>query len=303
MKFKIFFYFLIIAKMTFAQDTGQVAVPGTKYSLVPPANFVIASNFGGFQNEATGSSIMITEIPAPYKTMVEGFTVDALKAKGMTLLKKETIKFNASEATLLNVKQPANNIVYLKQILLFGTDSTVVLVNGIYPETSKHIEEEIRKALLSIKFNSKQHNDPLEAVPFTINMTGTGFTLAKYMSGMLIYTVGGEIPTEKPMIMAGSLVGKVPVLHYKEYAVSRFRKLPGLESAEVTEEKELEIDGLMGYEITAYTGTKENREELSYQEMLFNEEGDYYIIFGKAKEDFQKNLKIFKSVSATFKQK
>jgi hypothetical protein len=37
--------------------------------------------------------------------------------------------------------------------------------------------------------------------------------------------------------------------------------------------------------------------------MLFNDNGDYYIILEQAKEDFEKNLVTFKTISKTFKRK
>ena len=37
--------------------------------------------------------------------------------------------------------------------------------------------------------------------------------------------------------------------------------------------------------------------------MLFNDKGDYYIIVGQAKEEFQKNLETFKKITKTFKRK
>ena len=303
MKLRLLIFLLILTNFSFAQNGGYVAIPGTKYALIPPANFVVTSNFGGFQNEATGSSIMVNEIPAPYKTMIEVFTADQLKAKGMILIKKETIELNSSKATLLHVQQPANNIVYLKQILIFGDDSATVLVNGIYPESRKSIEVDMTKALLSIKYDPKQEEASLEAASFTIDVTGTGFKLAKYLSGSLIYTVGGEIPSTKPMIIVGSSFGNIPVADRQKYSLERLRKIPGLANAKIDMVKEITIDGLSGYEIIAYSNSKDNKKELSYQVMLFEAAGGYYIIFGQAKEDFQQNLNTFKSIAGTFKEK
>jgi hypothetical protein len=39
-------------------------------------------------NDETSSSIVVTEIPAPYSEMAAGFTKEALATKGMNLLSK-----------------------------------------------------------------------------------------------------------------------------------------------------------------------------------------------------------------------
>ena len=63
------------------------------------------------------------------------------------------------------------------------------------------------------------------------------------------------------------------------------------------------IDKLSGYEIIANGKDDQDRPELVYQVMLFNGSDDYYIIVGQAKENYEQNLKTFKSIAQTFKRK
>ena len=63
---------------------------------------------------------MINELPAPYQSLVDGFTAEALKSRGMTLVTKQTIDFNGSKATIMDLTQSANGTTYLKQMLVFG---------------------------------------------------------------------------------------------------------------------------------------------------------------------------------------
>src|SRR5215218_9058385 len=120
MRYKFLLLLLLAGYLSSGQSGNLVKVPGTKCSLIPPAGFEPSSSFGGFQNAETGASIMINEIPAPYQEMVDGFTEEALKARGMTLTSKEPIDFNHSKATMIRLNQAANGITYLKQILIFG---------------------------------------------------------------------------------------------------------------------------------------------------------------------------------------
>ncbi len=294
---------LILGQIAFGQTEKHIKVSGTKCSLIPPSGFVVATSFSGFQNAETGASIMINELPAPYQSISDGFTADALKSRGMTLVKKETIDFNGSKATLFNLTQSANGTTYIKQMLVFGDTKGTVLVNGIYPEASKDIEAKIKNALLSTVYNTSQNDNPLEVSTFTIDTKDTDFKLIKYMSGSLLYSTDGKIPTEKPTLIVGNSLAKIPTQNQKKYSEERLKKLPRGEFNQIKTIKEITIDNLKGYEIVANGKTKDDKAELVYQVMLFNENSDYYIIVGQAKEEFDKYLESFKKVTKTFKRK
>jgi hypothetical protein len=303
MKKSIFLSFLLLGQIALGQTNELIQVPGTKCSLIPPSGFVLSTTFSGFQNSETGTSIMVNEIPAPYQTTVDGFTTEALMTKGMTLLTKKIIDFNNSKATLLYVTQPANGMTYIKQILIFGDEKGTVLVNGIYPKASKEDEEKIKEALLSTVYNIDHEVNPLDAATFTIEIRGTDFKLIKYMQGALLYSTDGKIPTEKPTLIVGNSIGKIPFQDQKKYAEERLGKYPRGELNVIEEIKEITIDDLKGYEIIAHGKTQDNKPELIYQVMIFNDKGDYYVILGRAKEDFERNLETFKKIAITFKLK
>ena len=303
MKNRFLLAFLFLGQIAFGQTEKLTKVLGTKCSIIPPSGFVAATTFSGFQNAETGASIMINEIPAPYQSLVDGFTAEALKSKGMTLIKKQTIDFNGSKATLINLTQPANGTTYLKQMLVFGDTKGTVLVNGIYPEASKDIEPQIKDALLSTVYNKLQNDNPLDAATFTIDIKDTDFKIIKYMSGSLLYSTDGKIPTEKPTLIVGNSIAKVSSKNQKNYSEERLKKLPRGELNVIKEINEITIDNLKGFEIVANGKTKDDKIELVYQVMLFNESGDYYIIIGQTKEDFKKYLESFKNITKTFKRK
>jgi len=55
-----------------------IAIPGTKVSIEPPPGFVLASQFPGVQNAELASSIMINELPFPWRGVTAGFTAEGL---------------------------------------------------------------------------------------------------------------------------------------------------------------------------------------------------------------------------------
>jgi hypothetical protein len=303
MKQRFLLSFLLLAQMAFGQATKLTKVPGTKCSLIPPAGFVAATTFSGFQHIETGASIMINELPAPYESIVDGFTADALLTRSMTLISKETIDFNSAKATLIKVKQPANGTTYIKQMLIFGDTKSTILVNGTYPEASKNIEPKIKEAMLSSVYNPSQDDNAIDAASFTVDIKDTDLKLVKYISGSLLYSTDGKKPDEKATLIVANSLSKVPSQNQQKYAEERLKKHPRGEFFVIKENKEITIDNLKGYEIVADSKTKDGKPELVYQVMLFNDKGDYYIIVGQAKEEYQKNLDAFKKVAKTFKRK
>ncbi|MEZ5017816.1 MAG: hypothetical protein R2800_12235 [Flavipsychrobacter sp.] len=293
--------FLFNSIFCFAQSNKHVIVPGTKCSIIPPSGFQLVNNFSGFFNQKTGASIMVNKMPtAPYRTVANGFTKEALASEGMTLISKERVHFNNAEATFAKIKQSANNTTYHKLMLLFSISNGVIMINGIYPEGSEN-EQKIKEAIFSTIYNEKQNDDPLDAVPFKIDISGTDLKYTEYMSGSLLYSVEGKMPTTSPALIVGSSFAKVST-NKREYSIKRLKKLPRGESNVIKSINEIKIDGISGYEIEANGISKDGEENLVYLVLLYNSD-NYYILLGTANEAFENNLKQFKKAVKTFKRK
>ncbi|WP_285055388.1 hypothetical protein [Pedobacter ginsengisoli] len=295
--------FISFTTVAFGQTAAHKQVPGTKCSLVPPAGFVPATSFNGFQHNESGSSIMITQMAGPYSKIVAGFVPENLAKQGMTMAKKEVVDFNGNKALSIKLSQKANGMDYLKEMLVIGNESTTVMVIGTYPETSKNMEATIHKALFSTVYDEKKNDDPVAAANFTIDVTGSDFKIDKTMSGMVIYKMDDEIPSKKPTLLAGQSIGKVISTDLKQYAINRVKKLPDLQQAEIKAANPITIDGLSGYEIVALNKNKDDVAEQTYVAMLFKPDNGYFIIVGKAQADLEMNLNLFKKIASTFKQK
>lgn len=298
MKKNILITLLLISIFSFAQNSS-ILIPGTKYSMIPPEGFTLSTGFSGFQNNETGASIMIMDIPASYSSIINGFTKDALKKKGMELISKQNVKYNNSNATLFNVSQKANGINYLKQVLVFGDDKITIMVNGIYPEQTKDSENEIKKSLFTIERNEQLPEKPLESVNYSINVEGTDYKYVKSFAGSLIYSEDDKIPTSKGLIGVSYSLGHKVNSESKEFAIQRLKKLPNASKAIIKTIDKVTISNMEGYEIVA----DDNSKQLIYLVMLFTPDKEYYLIVGQAKDDKEKNLEVYKKVSKTFKLK
>ena len=127
------------------------------------------------------------------------------------------------------------------------------------------------------------------------------------LTGMLLYTVDGKVPTEstdKTSFIVSPSVANVESIDKKLTAINRIKRMPYTD-LKLDENKinEIEIDGLSGYEIVGEGFEKTNgAKELIYQVILFTDNG-YYLLVGTSRNDFGENLALFKQVARTFKRR
>lgn len=296
----------LLSTLAFGQTERHKPVPGTNISLVPPTGFSPAARFPGFQNEKAGASIMVTELPSSLQATTEGFTPSALQAKGMQLMDKQSIEFGGGKATYLVLSQQAQGQTYLKQVLLFGDSQKTVMINGIYPEASKALEKDIKAALVSTSYMQGRNTDPLAAAKFRLNVSGTPFRFAKNVTGSLIYSTDGEVPTKAPdkaAIVVANAHSAVAPMSRRQFCLERLKKLPRGTSITAKSITPVTVDKMSGYEIVGEGKDGSNNKQLVYQAMLFDEAGGYYLFVGTAIQNFEANLAHFRTIVQTLQVK
>jgi len=282
-------------------------IAGTKFFLVPPTGFIPATTFQGYQQMNSGASILVMEIPGPFSESTKGFNEQGLKTQGVVLKKREEIKVNGNQGLFLTTEQFAYGTNYSKYILVFGDSKATYMVNGTFPKEVTDLEKDVRESMFSVVYESGLTIDPLSAVSFTVDTENTKLKFGKSMTGMLLYTVDGKVPTEsndKTTFIVGLSLANVQTIDKKLTALTRLKRMPYTD-LKIDENKinEIEIDGISGYEIVGEGLEKSNgTKEFVYQVMLFTDNG-YYIMVGTTKNDFEQNLELFKKVARTLKRK
>lgn len=291
--------YLTLLLLPFFCQAQRIDIPNTKYSIVPPPNFTLSQKFSGFQNTEIGASIMVNELAAPYEEVAKGLTTEQLGTRGMVMKNKENIELNGLQAILLTVSQVANGNTYTKYILAFQDGTATVLVNGIFPEASEEISAILKASVLSIKQRSTQNSNPLDAVKFSIDISNTEFKFVKLLSGTLLYTSDGNIPSKGAILTVGNSFSDVEIKNKEEFVIKRLKALPNGKSLIIKETNHITIDQMQGTEVIAYNA---NSTALTYMVMLFNKEG-YYMIVGITEKESSNYLNIYKSIAQTFKRK
>ncbi|MDL1873596.1 hypothetical protein FBQ85_00265 [Cytophagia bacterium CHB2] len=280
---------------------------GTRVSLTPPAEFTLSAQFPGYQQESTGASIMVTEIPGPFAEVSAGFSVPAeLAKKGMTLQTKEEITVDGRTALLLQIWQVAAGKEFLKWILAFGNANETVMVMATFPKQHESDRsEKLRTSLLTVTWDSEKSVSPTEGLSFTLSEKGE-MKLAKRMANMLIYTKGGIMPTEGedvPLFIIGQSISKVNVEDPESLAKLSLLQNDSVADIEIEQPVKVLIDSLSGYEIIAKgMSAKSKQPTVIYQMMLF-EDQNYYIMLGMVgSEKREAYLQVFREMAGSFRR-
>jgi hypothetical protein len=258
-------------------------VAGTRVTLQPPAGFVTADRFPGFMHAASGSSILITEIPAPASEMIAGLTREALAARGMEVRVSEPRTVEGQQGVLLAITQSAAGTVYDKWMLGFGDDSTVVLVTGTYPQArAAELGGPVREAVLSARRNRAAQANPLEGLGFGID-PGPRLRIASRVSNMLMINESGTVPNpglESPLVVVGWSVAPMNARDVETFSRQRVMQAEaGTRVSNVTGSP-VTIDGAASYELFADAVDTESSTQLRIYQIVIPETNSYLLFQG-----------------------
>lgn len=291
----------IVNKLT----PNHLAITGTKISLIPPKGFTKASNFLGLQQEGSGSSILIVQLPGPFSQVSKGFTKEEIATKGIEASTIENLTFDMLPAVFISGTQKANGSIFTRYILVFGTEQETIMINGTFPQKLTAIGKEVKKSILTAYYESDRKVDPLSTVDFEINPNVANLKFASSMMSSLIYTGDGSFPPksdDKTSLIVGRSMSAVKVDHRRQYALDRLRKFP-LENIKIDTMTEVTIDGISGYEITAeYKEQKVDKPSKIEYVILYGDKS-YYVFLGTTNVDFDSNIAKFQQAIRTFRRK
>ncbi len=293
---------------TGTQPKQEKAVVGTHVSLIPPLGFTPSDRFPGYWQESTGSSIMVTEFPAPFAEISPGLSSSsALSKRGMVLLKKDSVVVGGRTGVLAQVEQNFQEAKYLKWLLLFGDGKESVLITAAFPkELQNHLSGAMKASILTARLDSQKNVSPTEGMNFSITEKG-GLRLAKRMANLLLYTLNAIFPSKDlndPIFVVGQSLREIGISDVEGFAKARVLQTAEVTDVVVEQSNKVTIDNLKGYEIVAKARDQQSgRRMLIYQVILFEGQG-YYLMQGLvSSENGQSSLVVFKEMAGTFSRK
>jgi hypothetical protein len=305
---------LLIVQISFAQSPQHKPVVGTSCFLIPPKGFVEAHDFWGFQNTQKQSSILFLELDGQIDSMLMHYKPLQFKAISDSLLIKHKTKGTNHEGMYYLVHQNVNGAAYEKQLFVFGDSAKTIYISAKYPMYYQKIAKEVKAAILSVVYNPKKkkrvavtRDKPayITNAKYGLDISSHVFQFAKDFAGTLVYTTDAKMPTQSTdgaMLVLAQSFGKMDAPNKEQFCINRLQQLPHKDSMQIEEIKPVTIDGLSGYEITAFTQNAASEKELVYQLILF-EKNSYYILVGNCYGQFENYALAFKKHGLTFKRK
>lgn len=275
---------------------------GTKISMIAPSDFSRATNFLGFQHEETNSSIMALDFPTSFEKVSNGLNKENFEKQGVIVKSFDSIIFNGLAGYFISGTQTAYGSEFSKYILVFGTATETIMINGAAPVDDLLLSESVKIALLSAVYDANKVLTPLDAVDFKIAVDGTDFTFSESMSNMLIYKKTTDDLESKGRIVIAKSISKSDIVDKKEFAVNRMKGLP-MQVNKILSTKNLVINDLEAYEVVAEgVNRKSGSKEFAFLTIIFNHL-DNYVLYGSFFTDVDINTQELRKIAKTFQLK
>ncbi len=171
----------MLAAVALAAAAARAADPvyplASHVGLVAPGDMKPSQRFRGFEDPATGASILILEVPPQAFPQVERqMTAEALKKQGMTEEKRETVTLASGKGLLISGEQTVDARKLRKWIFLASGAELGALIAVQVPDEAKakYPDAEVKAALLSTSVRATVPIDEqMRLLPITIdNLSG-----------------------------------------------------------------------------------------------------------------------------------
>jgi hypothetical protein len=264
-----------------AAQPQQVA--GMRVTLQPPAGFIPAVRFAGFQREEARASIMVAEVQAAFTLMESRLTAQAFAGQGMILRGSEPLAVDSLRGRLISATQRApDGVTYDKWVLMFGDDSVTAIVTATYPQDSAgSFSEPMKQAVLSARW-SQAPADPLEGIGFRVT-TGPRLRIATRLGNSVAINETGTLPNTvpgAPLLVIGRSVAEVDLSDLEAFARRRLMQMPGISSHSNLSGGPLTIDGGAAYQLTADAVQTEGSTPLKLFQVVLAEGSHYILVQG-----------------------
>jgi hypothetical protein len=184
-------------------------IPGTTVEIAPPQDFQPSKFFPGFEQQQTGATILVTEMPIPKaQNLIKQFSsANVLKSRGMTLIESKAIALDGRPGKLLLVAQSNEGIKFLKWIVVAEAGDRALIATASFPESqTAALKEPLRQAVINLRWMPGAAVQPLEGLTFSFQPAGD-LQIAGRVSNTVMLTKHGvkpPIPAADPLMVLGS---------------------------------------------------------------------------------------------------
>jgi hypothetical protein len=281
---------------------GYVVIPRSNVALRSPKGFVVEASIPGLARQGSRSTFLVFQAKSSYNDP-QAVVDDAMAVfKDEQAVARQGIEFDS--VTRLEVDgrpavgatgtQTAQGAQFNKAVVEFASEGYLVTMTATLETGDPVSAADALAVLRQARWASKAAAG------------GFGFAIApakgyqKVASSVaLSYTLNGDSGPGVAQFLAQESKGATPASGRREAARARFAALPG--SPEPTSEREVEIAGRPGWELTG-AGKEFGRETHVYAAILFTDDG-YVLLVGTFDPDRYPTDQVpaFRSMARSFK--
>ncbi|HTB06452.1 MAG TPA: hypothetical protein VK806_05815 [Bacteroidia bacterium] len=283
-----------------ADGINRVNIPGTKLFIAPPPGFKLAKNFLGLEKDDRN----YIEVFAPYG---DNFTKNTLnftrltfEGKGMDVFSYKQFNMNGFTAKYAAMK---GNTGLRKYDLAFGDSSLTVMVVGYCQLNDDDMGKLVDKSVMSVIYDRTMKVDPYTNDIFSVTDSNSIFKFAKTTGSVYTYSIGGKPKVEYDGDVITILTVNIdnPDGFNMEQTMKVVYKDLGLTNIKSKKESTIKVNGQDATEIEV--AAKENNNKVMLYEFYQAHDKKGVLMFGIARDDFDKNLDEFMKLSHTLKFK
>jgi len=288
------------------QDDEYVSFPSVGVEMKRPNGFTVAERFVGFGLEEELASILIVSLPGPYEEIVKGMTEAKLATKGVLVAKREQVRVSGHDGVLLHARQRSPELDFTKWLLLLDGGASTKLITATVPTpTATFLGRTMTASLMSTRVVATTYVPPDVGFTLTPSKVLEPRTELAGVGKVLAY-VGSGPPKAPgtPQFIATPSVGAFEGPDREQFAVDRAMALATIGEISLQSTGPVHIDGLEGYEVVAKGKDLKTKVPLViYQVMLFEPDGNYYLMVGIVeKKRAAKLMPAFKATAKSFKR-
>lgn len=294
-----------------ARPLALSRVPGTAVQIAPPEGFQPSKLFLGFEQEQTGASILVTELPIPKaevpKVLEKLNSAEALGSRGMQLIESKETIISGIPGKLLLVSQSNQGVDFLKWVMVVTEGDRVLIVTAPFPKSeAATLKEPLRQTVVGLTWTPSQPAPQLEGLPFTFKPAGDLQVSTRFSSNVALTPNGVQppIPASQPLLVLGSAYQAVQLPDIAKFSRKRLKAMPEVrELIEVSSRSET-ISGNPAFELVAQGFDRKTNTPLTVYQVIIKTEKTYYIVQGLVPNaKAQKYLPIFRDVANSFMPK
>ena len=290
--------FVLAAFASPVRAADPVFPSGLNVGITPPGEMREAKNFLGFEDEASGAAILMTELPADaYPRVVDGLKVDQMGKQGLSSIKREDWTLEGAKAIFVSAQQQAGAHLIRKWVLVATSPLSTAVVTVQVPDDSSgtYSDETIRTALKSLVFRKPPPmEEQVAALPFSLGKQA-GFRVSRVLAGTGLLMTDGPKDSikgaEQPIVIVASGDGAIPgTLDQDRFARQAFSGLASIIAPEIKSARNVTLQNVPWHEITATAQDSETKDKVFVMQAIRFDTTRYIRLIAMSRERDQKKM-------------